>query len=170
MQDENENSNHRNLMEVVDGLARHMADSRFPRGDLAALRRAQSKPLAFWKFTTQHNLKTGTEEDENNALTILQILAIMVNLHAKDVELGVALVNAGFSELRCARLLRSEGDALKDNLVSTARYLAAKEVSADIGQLASLLLTANPQKLEALRRRIARTFFKALHTQNKKSE
>jgi len=78
----------------------------------------------------------------------------------------MALATAGFSELRFVRLLQADGEQLLDELPSLARFLAAKEIPADWGAAARLILSAGRSDEESARRRLAREYYGVLVRQD----
>jgi CRISPR system Cascade subunit CasB len=85
------------------------------------------------------------------------------------VQLGQALYEAGFSELRFVRLLRANGDALFHEIRGAARFLAAKGQSVDIYGFARLLFSDTTVGREAVRRDIARTYYQYAESKTKEN-
>lgn len=89
-------------------------------------------------------------------------LAHLADCHQPERRLGYALVDAGFSELRFARLLQADADQLVDELPLLARFLAAKGVPADWSAAARLMLSAGRADEDDTRRHLARDYYGAL--------
>lgn len=156
------------LRSLVGRLAAAMAGPMSP-GDVAALRRLDPHDpsnSAFWRIAGEVLRPTGFLPDgpgadaaERRWAVILQAMATLSGLHRPGRKLGAALVEAGFSELRFSRLLRADGDALADEVRTAAAFLAAKAEPVDLADLAELVLTTKPDRVEALRRRLARGYY-----------
>ncbi|HEY8492046.1 MAG TPA: type I-E CRISPR-associated protein Cse2/CasB [Dehalococcoidia bacterium] len=102
------------------------------------------------------------------------ILGGMARLsHDPATPAGHALAEAGFSELRLRRLLRSADARLTDELRAAVQFLAATGVPADWRQLAELVL-ADPGRFpdwaERVRRRVSREYFRRLYDLGRKEE
>ncbi len=139
-------------------------------GDLAALRRGpKAAPSTFWRVFTQlvePSLSPEGPASEQEAMkwpAILQILALLEGLHARNARLGTALALAGLSDLRFERLMRANGDRLVDEAVKAARLLASKAQPADLFAFAQLLRHQDDEAAETIRRRVARDYFHTLH-------
>ncbi len=78
-------------------------------------------------------------------------------------DLGRALAEARFSELRLERLLRGDEASQLEHVRLTARFLAAKGQAVEPTHLARLILEDDPERAETLRRDIARAYFHSLH-------
>lgn len=136
-------------------------------GDIAALRRMNPRTpvAAFFKIEgillDEHLPGDGPArfEVETRWAAIVLGLAHLGGLHSYQHRLGVALANAGFSELRFVRLLQADGEQLLDELPSLARFLAAKEIPADWGAAARLILSAGRCDEEVARRSLAREYY-----------
>jgi CRISPR system Cascade subunit CasB len=139
-------------------------------GDVAALRRMdpRSPPAAFFKIAglvLDGRLPAKAEsllERETRWAAIVNGLAHLGARHSAGRRLGGALAEAGFSELRFARLLRADEERLVDELPSLARFLAAKDVPVDWTEAGSLILSAGGPNEEGVRRAIARDYYGAL--------
>lgn len=99
---------------------------------------------------------------ETRWATVVLGLAHAGDLHQPERRLGYALVDAGFSELRFARLVQSDADQLVDELPLLARFLAAKGVPADWSEAARLMLSAGRGDEDDTRRHLARDYYGAL--------
>lgn len=138
-------------------------------GDLAALRRGpRGNPSTFWRVFTrlvEPVLSPDAPASEAEATrwpAILQIAAVLEGLHARERRLGVALAEAGLSELRFERLMRADGERLADEALKAARLLASKGVSADIASFANLIRHDGDERGEEIRRRLSRDYFRTL--------
>lgn len=143
-------------------------------GEVAALRRMDPwKPAAaFFKIAglvldeqLPGELNT-RQEDETRWSAIIVGLAYLGQLHRPGMNLGRALFEAAFSELRFSRLLRADSDRLVDELPMLARFLAAKNTPADWAQAAWLILSSNRNDEETARRNLARDYYSALARKN----
>lgn len=157
------------LPAVVARLAGMIAKG-LDRGEAADLRRMSGDdlaPAAFWRlFVTivepagWASAKGASAADrEAQWATIFNTLAIAEGLHSPQRGLGRALAEERFSELRFTRLLRAQGPRLADELRLMARFLASKGASADLSEAARLVLTAEGDHGENVRRRIARDYY-----------
>lgn len=150
-----------------------LIDHELSTGDVAELRRLSPRDLtapAFWRLAATHLipnelLAARSEQQEHAWAAILSGMAQMKGLHRADRSPGQALRDAGLSELRFTRLLRSRDDALLDHLRGVARYLASKAEAVNWTDLAALPLYQEGPFSERLRRRIARDFYTQSPTQ-----
>jgi CRISPR system Cascade subunit CasB len=156
------------LVNTVAGLLR--ASPALTQGDLAALRRMDPRrpPAAFFKIEglalDPHLPGDAVQraDMETRWAVVVLGLAHMRDLHQPDARLGHALVEAGFSELRFARLLQADADQLLDELPLLARFLAAKGMPADWAAAARLMLSAGRRDEDDTRRHLARDYYGAL--------
>jgi CRISPR system Cascade subunit CasB len=138
-------------------------------GDLAALRRMdpRSPTAAFFKIAgvvLGGHLPVGAQsllERETRWAAIVNGLAHLGARHSPGTRLGRALAEAGFSEMRFARLIRADEERLVDEVPSLARFLAAKDIPADWTDAARLVMSAGGPREEAVRRAIARDYYGA---------
>lgn len=153
----------------VAGLLEHGGGA-LTSGDVASLRRMDPRrpSAAFFKLAgavldgalpTEPQART---EAETRWAAIIAGMACLGDLHRRRARLGSALVDAGYSELRFARLLRADGDRLVDDLPMLARFLTAKGVPADWTQAAWLILSADRSDDERARRNLAHDYYGAL--------
>jgi CRISPR system Cascade subunit CasB len=107
-----------------------------------------------------------TRADEERAwATLLSAMAGSSQLGIPAQEpLGETLASGGYSELRLNRLLRAHGQGLLDEVRAMAAYLESKGCAVRWSEVGSLLLR-DPEKPggETARRRIARSYYGALH-------
>jgi CRISPR system Cascade subunit CasB len=156
------------LVNTIAGLLR--SSPALTQGDSAALRRMDPRrpPAAFFKvegLTLDPHLPgdaTRRADMETRWATVVLGLAQMADLHQPERRLGHALVAAGYSELRFARLLQADADQLLDELPLLARFLAAKGMPADWAGAARLILSAGRADEEDARRHLARDYYGAL--------
>jgi CRISPR system Cascade subunit CasB len=140
------------------------------RGDLADLRRMDPRrpAAAFFKLEglVLDEVLPGDAarrgDLEARWAAVVLGLAQLGDLHAPQARLGVALAEAGFSELRFARLLQADDERLLDELPALARFLAAKGVPADWSAAARLALSAGRRDEDEIRRHLARDYYGAL--------
>lgn len=161
----------RAIARSVHGVARALEEGAIAPGEAADLRRlkpANPAAPAFWRILAHYVApqfeRALTEEEERRWAVILNALAYLVRLDAPGQRLGTALREAGLSELRLVRLLRAEGERLEDAVRQTARFLASKGRSANLAELARLVLSDGRKDPERVRRDIARDYF--MTTQN----
>ena len=147
-------------------------------GDVAALRRMDPRRIdatGFYKVVAtvlEPALSAGEgarAERETRWAAIVSALANLGDLHRPGLRLGHSLVDAGFSELRFARLLRADSERLIDEIPALARFLSAKGVPADFADAARLLLSEGRRDEESIRRRIARDYYGTIHAKNTNS-
>jgi CRISPR system Cascade subunit CasB len=101
-------------------------------------------------------------DSETRWAVVVLGLAHLGDLHVGERRLGHALAEAGYSELRFARLLQADSEQLVDELPLLARFLAAKGVPADWSTAARLILSAGRSDEEDTRRHLARDYYGAL--------
>jgi CRISPR system Cascade subunit CasB len=153
------------LLGSIGRIAGIITSDGFPSGDRAALKRlspGKPPPLAFYRFAFRH-LPEGWEIQEKAWMTIVGGITLMFpHPHHPDRPVGRALAEAGFPESRLERLLDSDQDVLKTLLLRAARFLSAKMETINWNDFARLLLTKDPNKLEATRLKIARDYYRNL--------
>ena len=170
------------LRTSVGKAAGLLGSERLGNGERAALRRISPEaPFtpALWKVLhhlEQHDAPDGIGQEtwERHWATLLMGLSFCVspssNLHAYGKPLGRALFEAGWSELRFVRLLRSKGEALEVELRRVAQYLASKSQPADWSDAASLLFYQYGDASEDIRLSIARAYYGAKHRREQQDE
>ena len=88
--------------------------------------------------------------------------------HRRGVSLGRALHQADYSDNRLMRLTSARGPALVDQIVRAVRVLAAKGiVPVDLRTLHAL--SADAERADAARLRIARDYYAAAHASTKEA-
>jgi CRISPR system Cascade subunit CasB len=155
------------IVNRLAGLLRHAGGALSTR-DVAALRRMNptAPPAAFFKLEglalddVLHGDGKRRDLDETRWAAVINGLAQMGNLHRSDAPLGRALGDAGFADLRFARLLRADADRLVVELPMLARYLVARDAPADWSDAARLMFSAGRADEETVRRRIAREYYR----------
>lgn len=142
--------------------------------ELRRLPPAQPDQPAFFRIATGWLEPAGllpAEHDGNARLaaesawgTILRAMAHLVGLHSAAASLGRGLAEAGFSEPRLLRLLRSSDDTLSALVRVSAHQLAATGTRIDQAELAWLVCsdTSSAEARESARRRIATDFYRHL--------
>jgi CRISPR system Cascade subunit CasB len=161
--------NQPNLSEVVNHIS-HAIKTYLGAGEIAELRRLSPKDPAsptFFKVAAQFLEparflpETGSWRDllEQRWACILQGLALLGELHQPRKNLGEALAEAGFSELRFVRLLKGQGTTLWDAVRGAARFLNSKGQAVDWSEMADLVLSDGADWAETVRRRISRRFY-----------
>jgi CRISPR system Cascade subunit CasB len=156
------------LVNVVAGLIR--SSPVLTQGDVAALRRMDPRrpAAAFFKIeglVLDAHLPGDADRrlaSETRWAAIVVGLAHLGDLHTAERRLGHALAEAGFSELRFARLLQADADQLVDELPLLARFLTAKGIAADWSAAARLMLSDGRSDEDHTRRHLARDYYGAL--------
>lgn len=158
---------------TIVALARSIAA--LDPGDLAALRRpvppGDIAPAAFWRLWARLDLgrQRGTAEAWGR---LAQAIAILTqtgdddrkpSAHDGSLSLGRALHEAGYSELRFARLLATHGETRRDLVLRACRMLARAGVRFDVRQLGRLTLFDKTPVLQ----RLARDYYGALDAANR---
>lgn len=161
------------LARVIGRVSALLAADHFPTGERAALRRMTPGgplPLVFHRFALQ-NLPDGWDRSRKSRadwVTIVSGIAIMSpGAHSFDTPLGAALGRHGYSEARLERLLAAEDRTRRTLLLRAARFLAAKSTPCNWADGARLLLTTDPDKKEALHRRIAGDYYRSMTVPSK---
>ena len=157
----------RNLREVVPKIAFEIA--RLDPGSAAALRRGPYKgagAAAFWKLLASRDLVGAAHSGERWA-ALIQAIAILTpkgrdserqSAHDYSLSMGRALWEAGFSELRLARLLSAAPRLRPEVAVRTCRRLAAGEFNRfNLVTLGDFILFGR----DRTDRRIARDYYRA---------
>ncbi len=156
------------LVNTVAGLLR--SSPTLSQADIAGLRRMDPRrpSAAFYKIEglaldphLPGDAARRAEVETRWAVVVLG-LAHMGDLHQPGIRLGHALIDAGFSELRFARLLQADADQLIDELPLLARFLAAKGMPADWAAAARLMFSAGRGDEDDARRHLARDYYGAL--------
>ena len=121
------------LERIVPRVAQRIA--RLGPGPAAALRRSPTKgsgTAAYWQLVAR--LEDGLLGKSEAWKTIIQSMAILTprgqdpkkqSCHDRAVPMGLALFDAGLSELRLAHLLNARTDARRRLVVHTCRRLAS---------------------------------------------
>lgn len=155
---------------VVHRIAAMLASGAIRAGDAAELRRLMpddASAPAFWKLMAELimpvlNLPSrgpARDDAERRWAVVLNALAHLTGLDAPRRPLGDALAASGMSELRFARLLRARGDRLAIEVRIAARFLASKAETANLTDLADLVLSDGHRHAESVRRRVARSYY-----------
>ena len=147
---------------IIGHIAGVLASSDFPTGERARLRRqdpTQTPGLAFYRFALRH-LPADWEHQPRAWMTLVAGLALMGDTaHRPDRPAGQALAETGYAEARLERLLAAEDETLHTLLLRAARFLAAKNAACNWVDFARLLLTRDPERQDAARLAIARTYY-----------
>ena len=149
-------------------------------GPAAALRRGPrtgAGAAAFWQLLAAHgpDHELG-EESEDGWSTLIQAIAILTpkgrstgaktSAHDPTIAMGVALHDAGVSELRLARLLTAPPEMRRTLTVRLCRWLAAAEQRRfDLKTLAHFVLRRGDTG-----HRIARDYYRAQATAGRQQE
>ena len=156
-----------NPREAIPKIAFEIA--RLEPGPAAALRRGPyngAGAAAFWKLLARHN-PVGAAHNEAGWAALMQAIAVLTpkgrdpekqSAHDYSLPMGRALCEAGFSELRLARLLSAAPELRRDVAVRTCRRLAAGEFNRfNLVHLGEFVLFGG----DRTDRRIARDYYRA---------
>ena len=154
------------LREAIPTMAVEIAH--LDPGSAAALRRGPyngAGAAAFWKLLVRHNPVAA--HNEAGWAALIQAIAILTpkgrdpdkqSAHDYSLPMGRALCNAGFSELRLARLLSSAPEMRPEVAVRACRRLAASESNRfDLVTLGYFVLSGR----DRTDLRIARDYYRA---------
>lgn len=156
---------------AVRDMAWRMAREDYEPSDLARLRRLDPDgpdEAPFWRLVAQHAPAAFDHEQAASALAIaVQGMAIVHPFHVVQGDrrsLGQALAESGVSEMRLLRLLRLGRSDLPEEVRRLARLMASK---GDAGRFewADIFDLAFWPKGEAVRRRLARDYYRTLYRQ-----
>lgn len=169
----------RRLASAVGGLNRLFeGDGGLSTGDMAELRRVDpEEPYtpALWKLMLDFDLTEtpgwlDQTERETRWAALLMGMAMNAGLHDYGSPLGEALAEAGWSELRFVRLLRSRDKRLFEELRRMAQYLGSKDQAADWTDVGRLLFSQEGEIADSHRRDIARDYYRALYREEASAE
>jgi CRISPR system Cascade subunit CasB len=156
------------LASKVLGLAALLGSDAVSPGALSQLRRldvrAPDQP-AFWSLLAARIDPEGSlpiEMESRWAAVFRGMARMRPRHHATGARVGEALAKAGYSEGRLTRLLRARGAAFLDAVVRACSFLASRGEPVDWVEFSALILSTDPEKAEARRRRVARDYFRAL--------
>jgi CRISPR type I-E-associated protein CasB/Cse2 len=162
------------IRSVVGSLAGQLKleSGPIPPGDRAELRRGWNDPFrpAFWRVAVRVLEPAGLLGDpkrERHWAAVLAGLAESADLHRPRHPFGRAMKEAGVSEARLLRLLRADGESLRDALRGVVHQLRAAGQRFDWAEPALLLL--HPDKKDAVRKRIAMGYYRPVSTEAAKS-
>ena len=139
----------------------HRAGSCLSKGDVAALRRMDvNRPdSAFFRLMASVSHDDTPDAHDARWAVVAKAMAMMApHHHAAGVKPGQALRDSGFSassDLRISRLLKAEGEAFTDYLLSAVRFLANKARPVNWFSFAELVFFQN----DKARNRLAREFY-----------
>lgn len=153
------------LAATVGRLAGVIGHPHYPAGDRAALKRwspDQPMPLAFYRLWLRHMSDALPSEAQAPAWMALAwgLASLGTASHRKDRQLGRALAESSFAEVRLERLLGAPDELRLELFISMVRFLAAKNESFDWLDAATFLLTTDAQARERVCRRIAQAFYR----------
>jgi CRISPR system Cascade subunit CasB len=164
------------LASRIGQIAAVLGSDNFPPGERAALRRmgpSQLPPLAFYRFAGRYlpaNWDRDADTRDDWTVLVAGMALMSPHAHRPDRGLGSALAAAGYADARLERLLAAAGDTRRTLLLRTARFLAAKSEVCNWVDAAQLLLTRDPERREALHRRIAKDFYGVLEAAKTRTE
>jgi CRISPR type I-E-associated protein CasB/Cse2 len=160
---------------MVGDVARRLAHDDYPSGHLAELRRLKPDApdgAAFWRLVADFAEPLFDDERGQRQCVLAAVvrgMAVAHPFHAPAAgarrPLGVAMAEAEVAEVRLLRLLRLGGRELPEELRRLARLMASKGDAGrfDWSDAAWLLLTADTERGEEVRRRIARDFYRTAY-------
>lgn len=153
------------LGSTISRLANYMNKGVLGPGEVADLKRldcARPDKPAFWRALSwwiSPDRPPGPDEERRWALVLSGMARMSPRNHQPGRKLGRVLAEHDYSELRLARLLRSRGASFDSTVRRLSYFLSARGEPVDWTELAALILTVNPEKAEAIRRRIARDYY-----------
>jgi CRISPR type I-E-associated protein CasB/Cse2 len=168
VKDADERSTTSALGKVLDLVVKGFRQGTIGSGARAELRRG-TLGTAFWRIALDYLEPAGALPDpgapwrteaEDRWCEVLSGLARTYSLHRAGRRLGTALANAGLSEARLMRLLRATASELGSEVRSVVHRLASVGEPFDWSQLARLTLYSESDSTEALRRAIARDYYR----------
>ncbi|HSR53199.1 MAG TPA: type I-E CRISPR-associated protein Cse2/CasB [Acidobacteriota bacterium] len=159
----------------ADKLYQIMRKPYFPKGDLAELRRGQSRHSAgqaspaLWK-TLVHYVpedqwsQDGQQVGHNRVRQMQVICGLLAELAHRvppgsGLRLGRAMAQADVSEARVMRLLKAHGEELYDSLRGVVHLLASQGIPVRPSDLARLVLWDGTRFEEQPRNSIARDYY-----------
>ncbi len=151
-------------------LASSLRSHLLTTGDIAGLRRMDPARLdagGFWKLAGLHldSFLPGEAMARHRAEiawgAVIVALATMGDLQDTGERLGRSLAQAGYSESRFTRLLRSDHERRLDEIPQMARFLAAKQQPADLVD-AAILVVGSEVMRDASSRNLARDYYSQL--------
>lgn len=153
------------LSALIGDLARRIDN--LGTGPQAELRRLRPDADDRWRSPTFYQLYAlitpdGERSDEHQRRWAMILSGLAHLPHRRRISLGRALAEAGFAEIRLVRLLDAEPDQIADHLRTTVAFLAAKGAEADWCDLALLVLSCGGDEHDAVRRRIAQSYYRFL--------
>jgi len=151
----------RSLSEIIGRLANVLTD--LPPGDVADLRRRMRPggvlPRAFWLLYLRQIPIFWQQRGEARWAVVLGAMAELVGLHDPQAGFGRVLATIQLNERRFLQLVRADGTALPDLVLTLSRHLRAKRVKLNITPLARLVLEAGTVDDSKARRDLARDFY-----------
>lgn len=146
---------------------------RLGSGELAQLRRldveAPDEP-AFWRLMAlviAPSSPLNAEAEKRWAVVLSGMARMAPHHHDPGRPVGRALGEAGFAEGRLVRLLRTRGPGFADAVRRVCGFLATRAEPLDWGELATLVLTCEPNKSDQVRRKIARDYYSSIERKEK---
>ncbi len=168
----------RSLGSLIAQIAAELGDA--GTGALAELRRLTPNDPggpAFWRVVvTRLDPELPAGGDPRDAAlrrwaVILRALAALDGLHNPGRRLGAALAEAGVSELRLNKLLRTSGEPLFDQVRAVTHQLATAAAPVDLTGLARLVLSDGQPHEQAVRQTIANDYYAVIfHTERNPKE
>lgn len=155
------------LATKVGRFASKIGNLHYPAGDRAALKRwapEQPLPLAYYRLWLREAGDDLPAENQNEPwMTVVWGLALMgESAHRPGKPLGEVLALTGYHEARLERLLAAPDELRIELFMGVVRFLAAKGEGFDWTGAATFLLATEADAREAVRRRIARDYYRHL--------
>ena len=168
-----------NLSIIIKGFADSMNRGMTSKGDLAEFLRTGN--IDYTHSSLREIIKKNIPEnairestDETNSKSWEVILKGMARMfpfhHDKNISLGGALGNSGFSEARVTKLLRSSGYAFFECVRRVSVFLASNGQRVNWTEFAALILSSNPEQKTEIREKIAVDYYKFTGLEDNRSE
>ena len=153
------------LPTLIGDLVRRIAN--LGTGPQAELRRLRPDADDRWRSPIFYQLYAlitpdGDRGEEHQRRWAMLLSGMVTIEHSRRSSLGRVLAESGFAEIRLVRLLDADPALLGDHLRTTVAFLAAKGAEADWCDLARLVLSCGGDEHDAVRRRIAQSYYRFL--------
>ena len=156
---------------AVDALVREVT-TRLGPGERASLRRLRPgcpTTPTFWillsRVVEAHDAPPhdpeGLADWEQRWASIARCVAELADLHSPTRPLGTALSEAQVSPERVVRLLGARAPTLFDEIRRTGHLVLSRATRLDLGDAAEMLRYDDGDRADAVRRKVARTYYAA---------
>ncbi|HSR53604.1 MAG TPA: type I-E CRISPR-associated protein Cse2/CasB [Acidobacteriota bacterium] len=154
----------------ADKLYQTMRKPYFPKGDLAELRRGQSRHSAghaspaLWKTLVNYAPENQWAKNQGRVRQLQVVCGLLAELAHRappgpGSPLGRAMAQAEVSEARVMRLLKAHGDELHDSLRGVVHLLASQGIPVRPSDISWLVLSDGTPSEEQPRNSIARDYY-----------